>query len=258
MDRKDLTPVPRQRRIPNSDSLPSIMRGLVLPSEGSANLIQRYLNSPDSFFLAKIGSSPRLQYIPPVLPRSDSLRPSEILNAMLLRPLAERIEQDFKGRSIALQGLACSIGKSIEFPSLEEGDNVNRRVVRSAFGLLEPSVSEGLSRLPLYIPNTSQPLIDQDIPAFEFMIASARGARTRVVDELQQPNLQDLIFPAMLVLDLEKVRGYKVMQIPGQNQQVVGTVMPPDRRARKDAVLALYVIDYPKITSGVKRRTFSR
>lgn len=231
-----------------------IRKGFGLPTEEPfPDLRERYFDSPTFSQLLGFRDHPGIQYVRPVNLASDDLSPSEKLKAMLLDPLAQRIENDFKGRSIALQGLACSVASEIVFPDPLE-DQIRRRVIKSAQGLLNPSVREGLSRLPIYIPSTTQPLLDQDLPAFEFMIASARGARIRALEELRLPRLRNVIFPAMLVIDLEQTAGYHVLQIPGENQQVISLNLTGDRKARSKAVLGLYVTDYPKIISGASKR----
>lgn len=232
-------------------------KGLSVPlDEVIPDLRPKYFENPTLLQLLGLKDHPGMHYVRAANIASDTLPPSVKLKRMLLDPLAQKIEQDFKGRAIAIQGLACSVGNEIEF----SGGSVEspRRVIKSAVGLLNPSVREGLSRLPIYIPNKTQSLIDQDLPAFEFMVASARGARTRVVEELHLPRLRSLIFPAMLVIDLEQTSGYQVLQIPGGNQQVVSLNLTGDRKTRSKAVLGLYVTDYPKITSGVSKRQLAK
>lgn len=222
-------------------------RGLGFPVEESLpDLRLKYFDSPTFNQLQGLRDHLGIHYVRPVNLASDDISPSEKLKAMLLKPLAQRIEGEFKGRAIALQGIACSVAGEINFPN-PNGDQANRRVIKSAQGLLNPSVREGLSRLPIYVPNTTQPLVDQDLPAFEFMTGSARRARTRVVEELHSPVLRSVIFPVMLVIDLEQTAGYQVLQIPGGNQQVVSLNLTGDRKARSKAILGLYVTDYPKI-----------
>lgn len=215
-----------------------------------------YFDSPALIHILGFHDYPGIHYIRSVNLSSDDLPPSEKLKTMLLTPLAQRIEDDFKGRQIVLQGLACSVTEEINFPGLN-ADQSKRRVIKSALGLLNPSVKEGLSKLPIYIPNSRQPLLEQDLPVFDFMIASATSARKRVIDELYAPRLRNVIFPAMLVIDLEQTTGYQVVQIPGedqQNQQVVSLSLTGDRRARSRAILGLYLTDFPRITSGASKR----
>ncbi|MEK7551649.1 MAG: hypothetical protein AAB532_03545 [Patescibacteria group bacterium] len=235
-----------------------IRKGLGLPTEEPLpDLRERYFDSPTFSQLLGLRDHPGIQYVRPVNLASDNLSPSEKLKSMLLGPLAQRIEDEFRGRSIALQGLACSVTSEIRFPD-PNGDPTKRRVIKSAQGLLNPSVREGLSRLPIYLPNTTQSLLNQDLPAFEFMIASARGARIRASEELHTPRLRSIIFPAMLVIDLEQTAGYQVLQIPGGNQQVISLNLTGDRKTRSKAVLGLYVTDYPKIISGASKRKIAK
>ncbi len=233
---------------------PLVRKAFFFPEEPEQNPMARYFEAPSDYYIGKLQLSPKLEYVPAVETSNPNLTPTERLIQMQLKPLADMIDRDFFGRPIALQGIACSVGQAIDYSSgvQPQSDRLYKPVVRSVWGIINPSVSDGFVGVPFYMPHRGMPLSDQSLPAFDFMRFLPDRARERAKRH-KEPGVEGLIFPGMLVVDLGKVGAENVSLVPGGIFEIRHIRLSGSRRERRDAVLKLYVCDYSKIVFGAKR-----
>lgn len=235
------------------------LRGLLDRRQNAdSSILGQYFEAPPQNFLDRFKDT-RVRYVGASMPSEDKYRQllingsstnpnregnlSTIRRVAAIRYLIDRIEKDFGGRSIAIQGVACSIGGRIDLPHVE---GLPELEVRNIWRLISPAAYDAPMPPPIDIPLCDEPLSQQGLSFFDFMYASAAHTRERALAK-QKP----LIFPAAVIYDLEKIRYEKEQRAPTKDRtctamQARSFMLPVGRSAREEAVLGLYVVDFPR------------
>lgn len=246
----------RRRGVPLVSRFMRLVSGA---EDGDGAILRHYFEAPPQSFLERINGT-RVHYVASSMPReaqyrillnhglSEQIRSNEmsaIKRVVAVRHLIEAIDRDFGNRPIAVQGVACSTGERVD---IEKTADLPELEVRTVWRLITPAAYDAPMPTPIDIPVNSGVLSQQALTFLDFMYASAANARERA-SARQQSN----IFPAAVVYDLEKIKVEHCLQrqTKGDNKaalQLRTLGLPIGRAAREEAVLGLYVCDFPLIS----------